>query len=106
VLVKPDIHVSTAEAYAGISPGKPETSLREIVSLPVPQWKNKLVNDFEKTIFQKHPQIQAVKEKFYSLGATYASMSGSGASVFGLFEKPVDLKPEFPAIDYWSGELK
>lgn len=106
VLIKPDVHVSTAEAYAGIAPAKPEISTQDTLQLPVKQWKDKLVNDFEKTIFKKHPQIQSVKEKLYSRGATYASMSGSGASVFGLFEKPVDLKAEFPAMDYWSGELK
>ncbi|MBS1505739.1 MAG: 4-(cytidine 5'-diphospho)-2-C-methyl-D-erythritol kinase [Bacteroidetes bacterium] len=106
VLVKPDVHVSTAEAYAGITPAKPEISVQEIVRLPVGQWKDKLVNDFEKTIFKKYPQIQGAKEKLYSLGATYACMSGSGASVFGLFEKPVDLKQDFPGMDYWSGELK
>lgn len=106
VLVKPDVHVSTAEAYSGIQPKRPEHSIQEILRLPMKEWKDKLVNDFELTIFKKHPSIQSVKEKLYSLGATYASMSGSGASVYGLFEKKIDLKKEFPEMDYWSGELK
>jgi len=106
VIIKPDIHVSTAEAYSGIKPIKQEHSIREILRFPLREWKNKLINDFEPTIFKKYPLIQQVKEKLYSLGASYASMSGSGASAFGLFDNAVDLKKEFPAMDYWSGELK
>lgn len=106
VLVKPDAHVSTAEAYAGIQPKQTQHSIQEILRLPIEEWKEKLTNDFEPSIFKKYPAIQQVKEKLYSFGATYASMSGSGASVFGLFEKPVDFRREFVAMDYWSGELK
>lgn len=106
VLVKPDVHVSTAEAYAGIQPKKPLRSIAETLRLPLKEWKANLTNDFELSIFKKHPTIQSVKEKLYTLGAIYASMSGSGASVYGLFEKPVDLKKEFATMDYWSGELK
>lgn len=106
VLVKPDIHISTAEAYSGIRPRKPVRSIQEILRFPMDQWKDKLTNDFEGTIFKKYPTIQQAKEKLYLLGATYASMSGSGASVYGLFEKPIDVKKEFSAMDYWSGELK
>ena len=73
--------------------------------MPVSQWKNNLTNDFEKGIFKKHPIIGLIKEKLYLHGAVYASMSGSGACVYGLFEKPVDLKKEFRGEFYWSGVL-
>ncbi|HEV8515089.1 MAG TPA: 4-(cytidine 5'-diphospho)-2-C-methyl-D-erythritol kinase [Cyclobacteriaceae bacterium] len=106
VLIKPDVHVSTAEAYAGIVPQKTDLPIAEILKLPVAEWRGKLKNDFEKSIFKKYPLISQLKEKMYSCGAVYASMSGSGSTVFGLFKKPVDLKKEFPGVDYWSGELK
>jgi 4-diphosphocytidyl-2-C-methyl-D-erythritol kinase len=70
------------------------------------QWKHNLKNDFEKSIFEKYPLIGQLKEEMYSHGAAYASMSGSGSSVFGVFEKPIDLKKYFSPMDYWSGELK
>ncbi len=106
VLVNPDIHVSTADAYSGIEPEQAENSIQHILKLPWKEWKGKLSNDFEKSIFKKHSTIKKIKEKLYSLGAGYASMSGSGSSVFGIFNKPVDLKNEFPSMDYWCGELK
>lgn len=105
VVIKPDIHVSTAEAYAGIKPAEPATPLMNIINLPINQWKDRLVNDFEKTVFQKFPEIKAIKEKLYRRGAQYASMSGSGSSVFGIFDHPVDLQNEFVSVIYWSGEL-
>jgi 4-diphosphocytidyl-2-C-methyl-D-erythritol kinase len=106
VLIKPAIHVSTAEAYAGVAPQKPEYSISEILKLPIKEWRYRLGNDFENSIFNKFPMIKQNKEKMYSLGAAYASMSGSGSSVFGIFEKPVDLKKDFAGMFYWSGELK
>lgn len=92
LLVKPDIHVSTKDAYANIEPQIPCTPVSEIIRLPVEQWKNQLRNDFEKSIFPLHPAIAAIKEEMYRQGALYASMSGSGASVFGLFDgrKPLE----------------
>ncbi|GHN00867.1 4-diphosphocytidyl-2-C-methyl-D-erythritol kinase [Cytophagales bacterium WSM2-2] len=106
VLIKPEVHVSTADAYAGIQPQQIETSLSEILGLPVSEWKGKLINRFEDSIFKKHPVIAKVKDKLYSAGAMYASMSGSGASVYGIFEKSIDLRKEFSEMDYWSGVLK
>jgi len=82
----PNIHVGTAEAYAGVKPRKSVTSVKEIIQLPISEWKNKLKNDFEDSIFPNHPQIKALKEQFYSEGALYASMTGSGSAVFGVFE--------------------
>jgi len=106
VLVKPYVHVSTAEAYAGIVPGQPQVSIQKILELPLNEWKGRLENVFEKSIFKKYPVISEIKERMYSLGASYASMSGSGASVYGIFDSAIDLRKNFPSIDYWSGELK
>jgi len=106
VLIKPEVHVSTADAYSGVTPQKNEFSVEEILKLPLAVWRDNLKNDFEKSIFEKYPLIGRLKEKMYSLGAAYASMSGSGSSVFGIFEKPVDLKKDFSDGVYWSGELK
>lgn len=89
LLIKPDIHVSTAEAYAGITPTHSEKSLTELIQLPITEWKNCIKNDFEKSVFAKQPEIGKIKEIMYELGALYASMSGSGSSVYGVFaEKP------------------
>jgi 4-diphosphocytidyl-2-C-methyl-D-erythritol kinase len=82
----PNIHVGTAEAYAGVHPKKSVTSVKEIIQLPISEWKNELKNDFEDSIFPNHPQIKVLKEEFYSEGALYASMTGSGSAVFGVFE--------------------
>jgi 4-diphosphocytidyl-2-C-methyl-D-erythritol kinase len=86
VLMKPDIHVSTPDAYAMIQPSQPEHSLKNIIRLPVETWKGQLVNDFEKTVFQQHPGIRDIKEQLYASGAVYASMSGTGSAVFGIFK--------------------
>lgn len=91
VLVKPDIHVSTIDAYGGCIPEKPAASLQLLANLPVAEWKNTIKNNFEKTVFKKYPSIQKIKEDLYEAGAIYASMSGSGSSVFGLFEKEIAL---------------
>ena len=90
LLVKPDIHVSTREAYAGITPHNPERPLSEILQLPVEQWQGTLHNDFEDSIFAAYPEIAAIRDRLLDLGATYAAMSGSGSAVFGLFREPID----------------
>jgi len=86
-LVIPGIHISTAEAYAGVSPKIPENPLRELIKLPIEKWKGKIKNDFEKSIFIKHPKLQSIKEQLYKEGAIYAAMSGSGSTIYGFFEK-------------------
>ena len=91
VLVKPPVHVSTPEAYGGIQPVYPERGLRELIKLPVNEWKNYLKNDFEKPVFCKYPEISQIKDQLYHAGATFALMSGSGSSVFALFEQAVTL---------------
>ena len=94
VLVKPDIFVSTKDAYANVTPKHPETSLKEIIQAPIETWKNTMKNDFEESVFMKFPEIAAIKDKLYDLGAIYASMSGSGSSVFGIFKEPIEYVDE------------
>lgn len=94
VLVKPDIFVSTRDAYAAVTPHRPETSLPELLSKPLETWKDTVVNDFEASVFPKYPEIAAIKDKLYDMGAVYASMSGSGSSVYGIFDEPVEYADE------------
>lgn len=95
-LALPPVQISTAEAYNGVVPQQPLKSIRKLIQLPVEKWKNDLVNDFESSVFAKHPVIEALKEELYFMGADYAQMSGSGSAVFGLFRS----KPEL------TGKLK
>jgi len=81
------VSVSTREAYGGIVPHEPEVPLREALNLPVCQWKDFIVNDFEPSVFPLHPEIPALKQSMYERGAIYAAMSGSGSSVFGIFKR-------------------
>ena len=90
-IVRPDVPVSTKEAYSLITPKRPAHNCRDIVALSVDQWRNQLVNDFEEGIFQLHPELGEVKQQLYDLGAVYAAMSGSGSALFGLFREPVTL---------------
>lgn len=85
VVVKPDISISTAEAYAGVKPRPSEVDLRNAIRLPVQEWRCRIKNDFEDTILVRYPQISKLKNTFYEIGALYASMSGSGSAVFGIF---------------------
>lgn len=86
VLTPEGVAVSTADAYRGIRPSEPEVSLREALSRPVDQWKDCLVNDFEVTVFNKYPELAAIKKSLYDSGAVYASMSGSGSALFALYK--------------------
>lgn len=90
VLVKPDIFVSTRDAFSQIKPERPAVSLKEIVKQPIESWKGSMKNDFESSVFQKFPEIAAIKDELYDLGAVYASMSGSGSAVYGIFREPIE----------------
>ena len=90
-LVRPDIPVSTREAFALIKPHHPEVNCREVVKQPVESWRDALVNDFESSVFAVHPELGAVKDRLYDLGATYAAMSGSGSTLFALSRQPLNL---------------
>jgi len=97
ILVCPGIHISTKETFSAIQPNDAVESCEKVVSLPIDQWKDKLINDFESSVFPKYPQIQSIKEQLYIQGAQYASMTGTGSTVYGIFEKDVDLINIFPA---------
>ena len=90
ILVKPQISVPTKEAYARITPHRPEKSVKDIICQPIETWKDELKNDFEDSVFALYPEITAIKDKMYDLGAVYASMSGSGSAVFGIFRQPIE----------------
>ena len=96
MIVKPDVFVSTREAFANIRPHRPEYPVREVIRRPVAEWKDTLINDFEASVFPQYPVIGEIKEELYHQGAIYASMSGSGSSVFGLFAADTTL----PEIDW------
>ncbi len=85
VLTPEGISVSTADAYRGIRPQIPETPLREVLTRPIAEWDGLLVNDFETTVFAKHPELAAIKKSLYDSGALYASMSGSGSALFAIY---------------------
>ena len=87
ILINPGIHISTREAFNFINAAKPSIPVNDIMSLPVSAWKNNLVNDFEPGVFQLHPPIAAIKNALYNEGALYASLTGTGSTVFGIFEK-------------------
>ena len=90
LLVKPSIHVSTPNAYKSIVPCKPSFDLQQINNIPLSLWKHHIINDFEKPVFYQYPEIEQIKNSLYNIGAVYSSMSGSGSSVFGIFEnKPI-----------------
>ncbi len=95
-IVRPNIPVSTREAFSLIKPQKPAKCCREVVMQPIETWREELTNDFEQSVFTLHPEIGAIKQQLYDLGAVYAAMSGSGSAVFGLFQNEIDLATHFP----------
>jgi 4-diphosphocytidyl-2-C-methyl-D-erythritol kinase len=128
VLVNPNIHISTAEAYSGInltpSPSPVErgvtssdfsplnrrgaggeVNLKEILQKPVNQWVDVVKNDFEKHLLPKYPAIETIKNSLYTHGAEYASMTGSGSTVFGIFNQEIDLKEVFGDYSIWQGKM-
>jgi 4-diphosphocytidyl-2-C-methyl-D-erythritol kinase len=100
-LILPEIHVSTQEAYGSLTPKSPKINLSEAIRQPIDTWRDNIVNDFETTVFKKHPELATIKEYLYNQGAVYASMSGSGSSVYGLFKEEPQL--EYPGCYIWKG---
>ncbi len=85
---KPDgVEISTREAYSGVTPSPAPFNLRDLATLDMKEWRDRVSNDFERSLFSKYPQIEELKSKFYEEGALFASMSGSGSAVFGIFAK-------------------
>jgi len=97
LLVYPGIHIDTGQAFRNVKSAKPGRSLKEIISFPIERWKDEMTNAFEKQAFRQFPEIVDIKDKMYAAGAIYASMSGSGSSVYGIFEKDHQHGLRFPA---------
>ena len=104
VIVVPPVHVSTAEAYQHVDTKKPGENIKAILKDPPGEWKNRLLNDFERTVFQTYPEIMKIKEHLYDAGAIYASMSGSGSAVFGLFNQLLPNMDSFKQCMVWTGK--
>jgi 4-diphosphocytidyl-2-C-methyl-D-erythritol kinase len=96
VLVNPGIHVSTADAFSTLTPQLPASSLKEVIRQPISTWRSTLFNDFEDSIFKAHPAIKQIKGELYNLGAVYASMTGTGSTVYGLFDNGYEPHVSFP----------
>lgn len=105
IIVNPSIHINTAEAFSGIHPATPEKSIKEIISQPIGTWKHELINDFESSVFRLHPEIETIKSALYDNGALYASMSGTGSTVYGIFKKETMPALQFPS-HYFFKELQ
>ncbi len=103
VLLFPGIHLSTVEAYAGVVPKIPEEPLESLVVKPVDQWRDLIKNDFEQSVCAKYPLIRKLKNALYHAGAQYASLSGSGSSIYGIFRESPHLPPELRKYVIWEG---
>ncbi len=105
-IVIPAVEVSTKEAYAGVTPRVPDYKLEKVINDSVLTWRNIIVNDFELSVFEQKPEISMVKEMLYKLGALYASMSGSGAASYGIFQAKPEISKNFPAHFFtWVSKL-
>ncbi|MFN5422817.1 MAG: 4-(cytidine 5'-diphospho)-2-C-methyl-D-erythritol kinase [bacterium] len=101
LIVSPGIHISTAEAFSNIALSQEDISCEEIVQQPIAEWRSRLVNDFEKTVFPRHPELSMIKEQLYNIGALYASMTGTGSTLYGIFEK----RPETSLLESHPYEI-
>ena len=99
LIVKPDETISTSEAYAGVRPAIPAERLEELMRLPVAAWQGRAKNDFEPHLFAAHPRLAVLKESLLAAGSVYASMSGSGSAIFGLFDDPQRAQNYTPPFD-------
>lgn len=110
VVVKPPLHISTAEAFAGLRHiGEPSDSLSTLLSLPIEAWRDRVVNDFEQSLFPRYAELPALKRWLYDQGALYASMTGSGAALYGFFSEDIDvrqLRGSLPRdVFFWHGSI-
>ena len=105
LLLNPGIHVSTKEAYSGVKPNDPPIDLQLLPSIDVEEWEQVVRNDFEESIFPGHPSIEELKKWMYSEGAAYASMTGSGSTVYGIFDTLPELPLVYQNLSGSSGDL-
>ena len=96
ILVNPSVHIDTSQAFSGIMPKLPIKSVKEIILQPITTWKQELINDFEIPVFENYPEIKKIKETLYEQGALYASLTGSGSTVYGLFNNIAFINTDFP----------
>lgn len=98
IIVKPPVHISTVKAYREMTPGKSRIALKALTRFPINKWRGNVVNQFERFVFAKHPEVAEIKQALYDLGATFALMSGSGSAVYGLFRsEKKSIESHFPA---------
>jgi 4-diphosphocytidyl-2-C-methyl-D-erythritol kinase len=105
LVIYPNLHSNTQVAYSLVKPKHPSKPLLDIIKQPIATWKTDLTNDFEASIFNAYPIVEKIKNDLYSLGAIYASMSGSGSAIFGLFESEPPTE-QFQDYLYWSGKMR
>jgi 4-diphosphocytidyl-2-C-methyl-D-erythritol kinase len=106
ILVNPGIHISSGEAFGGVKPKQSDHDLREVLKTPVSAWKGLVKNDFEATLFDKYPLLEEIKLRLYEMGAQYTSMSGSGSTLYGIFDQEEKSKGLFQEFKVWEGYLK
>lgn len=105
VLLFPGFPISSADAYRNVNPLLPEKQLKELIQEPVDRWKEQIVNDFEFSVCKSYPQLKELKEKLYTSGAQYASMSGSGSSLYGIFTRRPSLHESLKKLVIWAGAI-
>jgi 4-diphosphocytidyl-2-C-methyl-D-erythritol kinase len=96
LVVNPGIHIGTGRAFLDIKPTIPERSLKEVIREPIERWRDSLCNDFEKSVFPRHREIVEIKDELYRKGAIYASMTGSGSTMYGIFRRAEEPAFSFP----------
>jgi 4-diphosphocytidyl-2-C-methyl-D-erythritol kinase len=104
VIANPGFHISTTEAFSLLNPSFHSKSIKEIIEQPIETWKTELKNDFEGSVFKKYPVIETIKTKMHGSGAVYASMTGSGSTVYGIFRKELEVSLDLPQ-NYFVKEL-
>ena len=104
-LIHPNLAISTQEAYAGVNPKQPIIHLNLIAALPIETWKEVVKNDFEDSLFPKYPLLEEIKNKLYGMDAVYASMSGSGSTMYGIFDHEPRLPEEWLNYSTWIGKI-
>ncbi len=105
VLLFPGIHIGTKEAYAGVKPHAGQPNIADVLAAPINLWKDELKNDFETSVFPGHPLLPSLKDLLYQTGAAYASMTGSGSTVYGIFDTKPVLPVLPPSVTSWTGAL-
>ncbi len=106
VIVKPHVKISTAWAYAETGAVPHQVGLDELLSAPPDTWRGKVANDFEPSVFDKYSSIGDIRDQMYRAGAVFASMTGTGSAVYGIFSRPAARMPEFPGCVTWQGMLE